>query len=290
MATKARPVVHFGHLPHAAVPSLFGGPMLGQGVRIQSISLAAYRPPPARPFVRRPHVGQLVSVSPNVQVSVNTGIEQYLFPVGLMAGGGAMFVLGTTIPDKLRFLTTLAGLGLLATGVGVLIYRGTKGGGAAAAPAAPPPPSGGVPVDSSAPSAPAFQPPTVDSFRSLQLQVVSPQPDQSISHSGGFLGFGSKTIPVQLRMFNPSGDQITFNLDFTWDEFPAFTGYDRGQYHGSTSFQVTLGANEEKNQTFDLPMQTDVSWTQMQVDMQIYKKRTPDEVQQMLSNITFTVT
>jgi hypothetical protein len=264
--------------------------MLGS-VELRPVRLAGYRP------VR---LGQLVTlnptISPNIQVQVQTGFEQYLLPVGLMAGGVSAFVLGTALPKNLRPVTTISGLGLVLSGVGVILYRAWQKSKAAAAaapgqatPAAPPPPSGGIPVTSDVAGAPAFQPPTTDAFNMLQIQVVSPGPDQQVSSSGGFLFFGQKTFPVQLRMFNPSGETVTFNLDFVWDESPGFTGYSRGQYHGTKSFQVTLGPNEEKNQSFDLPIQTDVPWTQIQGALALYKKRTPAENEQLVSNTTFTI-
>lgn len=264
--------------------------MLGERpVRLQPVRLATFRShfEPFRLGVPQ-RLGQLVSLNPNIQVQVQTGIEQYLLPIGLMAGGVAAFVLGTALPKGTRPVTTITGLGFVAAGVGVILYRAWKKPGAAPAAPPPPPPSGGVPVGADS-SAPGFQPPSNDAFNGLQIQVVSPGPDQSIGASGGFFLFGSKKIPVQLRMYNPSNEQTTFNLDFVWDEMPAVAGYNRGQYHGSYSVQVTLGPNEEKNQTIELPIQADVSWTQIQVALALYKKRTPFEREQLLSNITFTV-
>lgn len=268
-----------------------------KGQAIRPVRLAGYRPRPV--CLDRNKLGQLVTlsptISPNINVEVQTGLDQYLLPIGLMAGGVAAFVLGTALPQKTRPVTTISGLALVAGGVGVIVYRSWKKASAAPAvpgqaPAAPAPPSGAIPVGTDAASTPAFQPPSPGAFGSLQIQVVSPASGQSIGSVGGFLGFGTKKIPVQLRMYNPSGEPVTFNLDFVWDEAPGFTGYDRGQYHGGTSFQVTLGAGEEKNQTFELPIQTDVTWTQIQAALAIYKKRTPLENAQLLSNITFTVT
>lgn len=271
---------------------IFGEAMLNErAVRLTPVRMAGFKSH-FEPF----RMGQLVqlspTISPNIDIKVETGIEQYLLPIGLLGGGVAAFVLGTTLPKDWRRVTTLSGLALVAGGVGVFLYRGWKRSSPAPAPAAPkapPPPSGGVPVSTGDSAPPAFTPPTNDAFNGLQFQVVSPAPDQTIQASGGFFVFGSKKIPVQLRMYNPSNEMVTFNLDFVWDEFPAVTGYDRGQFHGSQSFQVTLGPNEEKNQTFELPIQTDVSWTQIQAALAIFKKRTPLERDQLLANITFTV-
>lgn len=267
--------------------------MFSSAINMMPIPIRNQRPqvraiPAYRPAARR--MGQLVTVNPQIQVSVNTGIEQYLFPVGLMAGGGASFLVGTAFPQSVRPITTILGLALVASGVGVLIYRGTKGSAPAAAPA-PAAPTGGVPIASGPGQAPppSFTPPTQDAFAALQISVVSPQSGQTISSVGGFLGFGSKSIPIQLQMYNPSADPVTFNLNFAWDEMPSLAGYDRGQYHGTQSFQVTIPGGQVQNQTFNLTIQTDVSWSQMQADAQVYTQRTPQENQQLLANLTFTV-
>lgn len=263
--------------------------MFPSAIQIRQVPLRSYAPQAYRPSPRK--LGQLVSVNPQVQVQVNTGIEQYLFPVGLMAGGGAAFIAGTALPEKSRFVTTIIGLALLAAGVGVLIYRGTKK--PAAAPAAPtaPAPTGGTPISTTPGQAPpaAFTPPPADAFSAIQVSVLSPAADQTIQSSGGFLGFGAKSIPIQVSMYNPSPVDVTFNLNFAWDEMPSLAGYDRGQYHGTQSYQVTIPAGQVQNQTFNLPVQADVTWSQMQCDVQVYTQRTPQENQQLLSNLTFTV-
>lgn len=263
--------------------------MFGNAVQIRQVPLRSQAPPAYRPAPRK--LGQLVSVNPQIQVAVNTGLEQYLFPVGLMLGGGASFLVGTAFPQSVRPFTTIAGLALVASGVGVLIYRGTKGSAPAPAAPAAPAPTGGTPVSTAPGQAPpaAYTPPPTDAFAALQVSVLSPAPDQTIQASGGFLGFGTKSIPIQVSMYNPSPVDVTFNLNFAWDEMPSLAGYDRGQYHGTQTYQVTIPAGQVQNQTFSLPVQSDVTWSQMQCDVQVYTQRTPQENQQLLSNLTFTV-
>jgi len=268
------------------------------------VSLSGYRPSFASsvfmPSVNYPRVPQLpvfsahrknglgqnslVTVNPKVDLTISTGLEKYMFPVGLMAGGAASFLVGSVIPESFRPVTTVIGLGLLGWGVYTLIKGGTA---APAAPAGPtPPPSGATPTTA---SPQAFQPPTTSAFNTLQIQVVTPQPDQTIAHLGGL--FSSDRIPIVMSLFNPSSETVTFNLQFEWDEFPTFAGVNRGPNHGSQSFQVTLGPNEEKNQTFELPYQSSGFGTSsMGVSMAVYKKRTPNEAQQLVTNITFNVT
>lgn len=111
-------------------------PMMNPARPREVTLMGAYRPayasPRPLPFLpeRQGRLGQLVSVNPQVSVNVQTGLEKYLFPVGLMAAGGASFIVGTVIPPSLKVATTLAGLGLIGWGVFVLIKGGTGNGAA----------------------------------------------------------------------------------------------------------------------------------------------------------------
>lgn len=232
-------------------------------------------------------MGQLVTVNPNVQIRVETGLEKYMMPVGLIAGGAVSFIVGSLIPENWRVITTLAGLGLLGTGVYLLI-RGPQPSvsvGPAAPP--PPPPTGATPIESSPKE---FTPPTVSAFNQLQIEMVSPQSDQEIESTGTFLGIGTPKIPVQMRMYNPSAESVTFNLDFEWDEYPSVIGYNQAPAHGSQSFQVTLGPLAEKNEPFELIAASGRFATLMNVGLTVYKKRTPAENRYLLMSRTFGVT
>lgn len=238
---------------------------------------AAYRP-------RSLGQNSLVTVNPNVQLTIQTGIEKYMFPVGLMAGGAASFLIGSVIPESFRPITTVLGLGLVGWGVFVLIKGGT--GSSAPGPATPPPSPTGAAAAAASPT--AFTPPTVSAFSRLQFELVSPKPDQTIEHLGNI--FTSDRIPVVVRMYNPTAETVTFNLDFEWDEFPSMIGYNRAPNHGSKAFQMTLGPNEEKNEPFELPYQSSgFATSAMSVNLAIYKKRTPDENPMLISNTTFNV-
>jgi hypothetical protein len=235
---------------------------------------------------RPANIGQnsLVTVNPNVQLTIQTGIEKYMFPIGLMAGGAASFLIGSVIPEGFRPVTTILGLGLVGWGVYVLIKGGT--GSAAAVPAAPPPPPTGAAPAAASPA--AFTPPTASAFNQLQFELVSPKPDQTIEHLGNI--FTSDRIPVVVRMYNPTAETVTFNLGFEWDEFPSMIGYNRASNHGAKAFQMTLGPNEEKNESFELPyMSSGFATSAMSVSMAIYKKRTPSENPMLISNTTFNV-
>jgi len=241
---------------------------------------------PLSPFGQR--MGQsLVTVNPNVNLTVQTGIEKYMFPIGLMAGGAASFLVGSVIPESFRPITTIIGLGLVGWGVYTLL-KGGPGGGAPSAgptPPPPPPPTGSSPATA---SPAAYTPPTASAFSQLQIQLTSPQPDQTIEHLGSL--FSSDRIPVVMMIYNPSGETVTFNMNFEWDEFPSMVGYNRAPNHGSKTFQMTLGPNEQKNETFELPYQSSgFATSAMSVNLAIYKQRTAGENPILISNTTFNV-
>jgi hypothetical protein len=256
--------------------------------------LGAYRPAYAAPSpirataARGGRLGQLVTVNPNVSVNVQTGLEKYLFPVGLMAAGGASFIVGTVIPPSLKVVTTLSGLGLIGWGVFVLIKGGTSGGAAGAAPAAtPPPPTGATPIEA---SPQPFVPPSVPAFNMVQIEMVSPIDNATIGSVGTFLGIGTPKIPIMLRLYNPTPEAVTFNLEFEWDEFATVADFNRAPQHGTQVFQVSLGPNEEKNQEFDLVIKTGGYSSSISIALSLFKKRVPNENHWLVMTKTFTVT
>lgn len=271
-------------------PAVFTHAVRPQVVRLLGAQAPVYAPPRPRNLMSpQNRIGQLVTVNPNVQVTVQTGLEKYLFPVGLMAAGGASFIVGTVVPPAFKIATTLAGLGLIGWGVYVLIKGGTSSGGPAPAgvPAAtPPPPTGATSVET---SPPPFVPPTVQAFNQVAIEMIAPTADGNVSSVGTFLGIGTKKIPVQLSLYNPSPEGVTFNLVFEWDEQGSSFGYSLSPVHGSKEYQVTLAPGEARNQPFDLPIVTTGSTGQMNVGLGLFKRRVPNENRFLIMTRTFTV-
>lgn len=268
-------------------------PRMAGALQLISVPIAGTRVPiyaPPRPrhlMASGSKLGQLVTVSPNVQVTVQTGIEKYLFPVGLMAAGGASFLVGTTLPSAYKVVTTLAGVGLIGWGVYILIKGGTGAGAAPpGAPATPTPPTGATSVET---SPQPFVPPTVMAFNQLQSEMVSPGPDGNVSSVGTFLGIGTKKVPIVMRFYNPTKEPVTFHLAFDWDEQGSAFGYSLSPQHGSKEFQVTIGPEEQKNLDFELPIVTTGSTGQMNVGLSVSKKRVPNENKFLIMTRTFTV-
>lgn len=248
---------------------------------------------PARP----PLMGQLVQVNPQVQipkieapVTIQFGLGGLPLSIGLFAASGLTFLIRSQLPDGWpKTVALLVGAGLGVGGVANLVIPPK-----AAAPAAPAPLPGPAPLPSGATAAgdksAGFAPASAPAFTRVQIEVVSPKPDQEIDHTGTFLGVGTPKIPILLRLYNPSAENVTFNLEFEWDEFPTVIGYNREPNHGSKAFQVTLAPNEERNQTFDLPVQTEGFSTSITVGLSMYKKRTPEENRILAATWTFSVT
>lgn len=250
-----------------------------------------YVPPrPQGPLLAQP----LVEVKPQVSVPISAPININLgglpITVALLAGSGITFLVRSGVPKGWpQNVATIVGAGLALGGVvNMFIPRGQGGGGGAApAPAGPPPPPpSGAASPETAP--PAFTPPSPQAFSTAQAEVVSPKPDTDVAHVGWFLT--GDRIPVDMRLYNPSGEAVTFNLEFEWDEFPSALGYNLAQEHSSATFQLSLGPGEEQNKRFELPIKSGSKWTSIAVAMALYKKRSPAENRFLVTNFSFNVT
>lgn len=252
----------------------------------------AYRPRLAQPFIE---VKPQVSVPINAPISAPINIELGGLPlsIGLFAGAGLAFLIRGGVPDGWpKGVALFTGTGLAIAGIVNLVFpkKAAAPAPAPAAPAAPvgpPPPASGAVSDDQ--KAGGFTPPSIPAFTRAQIEIVSPAPDQEIAHSGTFLGIGTSKIPVVLRLYNPTDESVTLNLELEWDEFPSVIGYNRGSNHGTKAFQVTLAPHEERNEPFPLPIVSS-GWTSLSVALSIYKKRTPEENRFLVINETFSVT
>lgn len=256
----------------------------------------AFRPPVYRPRLAQPWIEvkpQIQIQQPKIEapVSIQLGLGSLPLSIGLFAGAGVAFLVRSGVPEGWpQTVATVVGAGLAVGGIANLIIPPKAPHppppAAPAAPPGPPPPPSGAAAPEEKPA--GFTPPSVPAFTRIQLEVVSPKPDQEIKHTGWFL-VGDK-IPVVIRMYNPTDESVTVNLEFEWDEFPGLIGYTKESHHGSKAFQVTLAAKEQRNDTFELPVQSGSSWTSLNVALAIYKKRMPEENRFLLQNLTFTVT
>lgn len=256
-----------------------------------------FRPPAYRPRLAQPWVEvkpQVTIEQPKIEAPINIslGLGGLPLSIGLFAGSGVSFLIRSAVPQGWpQTVATVAGVALALGGVGNLIFpKAPPAPAPAAAPAGPPPPPP-PPSGAAAPeNKPAgYVPPSVPAFTRVQIEMISPAPDQEISHTGTFFGIGTPKIPVQLRLYNPTAESVSFNLEFEWDETPSLMGYNQSPSHGSKAFQVTLAPNEERNDSFDLPM---VVWLSnaTTVALELYKKRTPNENRFLVLSRIFNVT
>lgn len=252
----------------------------------------AYRPRLAQPFVE---VKPQVSVPINAPISAPINIELGGLPlsIGLFAGAGLAFLVRGGVPEGWpKSVALITGTGLAIGGIVNLVFpkkavAPAPAPAAPAAPSGPPAPPSGVTSDEQ--KGAGFTPPSIPAFTRVQFEIVSPTPDQEIAHTGTFLGIGTSKIPVVLRLYNPTDESVTMNLEFEWDEFPSVIGYNREPNHGAKSVQVTLAPKEERNDTFSLPIVSS-GWSALSVALAIYKKRTPEENRFLVINETFNVT
>jgi len=238
------------------------------------------------PLARRRIGESLVDVKPEINVKptipINIDLGGLPLSIGLFAASGLTFLIRGALPKGWpQTLTIIGGGGLAAAGVINLMLPKAK----ASAPAAPAAPPSGVKAAEERPA--GFAPPSVPAFSKVQFEMITPQPDQEIEHWGWL--FSTDRIPVTVRLYNPTAEPVSFNLEFEWDEMPSLVGYSRESNHGAKAFQVTLGPNEQRNDVFELPVATGGFSTSLQVAMSVYKKRTPQENRFLLMTRTFVV-
>ena len=253
---------------------------------------------PAPRAFRAAKIGQgaWVEVRPDIKIdkpSINAPINIELgglpLSLGFFAGSGLAFLVRTGVPRGWPQTTALVvGSALAVAGIVNLLMPKAKPGAPApaAAPAVATPPSGIAPAGT--PTG-GFVPPSPTAFADVDVEMVSPQSDQDIANTGTFLGIGTPHIPLQLRLYNPNAEAVTLNLEFDWNERPSIMGYSRDASYGSKTFQLTLGPNEQRNETLELPMVTSKS-TYTTVGLALYKKRTPNENRVLVLQRTFNVT
>jgi hypothetical protein len=248
-----------------------------------------YQPRLAQPYVEiKP---QVTIDKPSFSTPINIELGALPLSIGLFAGSGLAFLLRGGLPNGWPKNVALGTGAVLAIGGIVNLLLPKKAASAVpAAPAAPPgaaaPPSGIVSAED---KGSGFTPPSIPAFTRAQIEVVSPDQDQTVEHSGTFLGIGTPKIPLKMRFYNPTDESVTLNLEFEWDEFATTLGFDREPQHGSYAAQVTLGPKEERNLPFDLPIVTSRGWNTLNVALAIYKKRTPDENRFLVINRSFSV-
>jgi hypothetical protein len=218
---------------------------------------------PYRPAPRKPMLAQLVQVSPQVDAPINIGFGSLPIVLGSFGGAVASVILGAYVPS-IQGVTTIVAVGLGGFGVyNLLVNRGLidtiPGGGEA--PGAVSNPVGGAGASAPIASSPA------SAIDGVAGRVISPTEFQTVDNSP----FNS-TVPVRVRLSNPSGQGVTFDLVFIVNEIPF--PFESGEKTNTMSTRVSLGAGETRD--VDVPINLVTwGWTANQVDVYLtVQKRT----------------
>lgn len=204
-------------------------------------------------FVRFPNLGQIplaglqpmgqVEFKPEINVPISLELGALPLSLGLFAGSGVSFLVGAQAPGTKPW-STYAGIALAGLGVANLVFGGR--GEAAASAAAPSPAGPGIEVGPPL----AVSPP--DMVGLVEGSIVSPADYSTIDVSV----LGAEPVPVRVRLHNPSGVQVSFDLVLDITEEPAWIPF--GQRGAAITSQrlvrVSMGPGEVRD--VDIAMQS----------------------------------
>lgn len=191
----------------------------------------------AQPFAPMPHaapraprrMGQL-QVTPEIHAPINIDLGALPLTIGLFAGSAVSFLIGSQVKAA-RGVTTVVGVGLAGGGILNLLIGSAKAAEAA---------EGGVsPVTPGAVSPPL--PATEErAFEQVEARILEPAEFETIDAAF----FGTPRIPVRIRVSNPSGQSVTFDLNLAVEEDPSPVG---SVVTHEDSLRVTLGAGQTRD-------------------------------------------
>ncbi len=189
-----------------------------------------------------------------------------------------MFVVGSQAPS-LKPFTLIAGLGLAGFGAFNLFTRDA----AAAIPGGEELPGTASPADGGDASvSPAIAPTSEEAFPLISGRVMSPTDFQTINQSPF-----SSTVPVRVRLTNPSSAPATFDMMIEVYEIPSPFGSD---VTNSESTRVSLGAGETRDVDVSITLAA-WGWSADTVDvyLTVRKRRISGGSQAILAAIHFVV-
>ncbi len=199
-------------------------------------------PPPVRmgqrlPYrpARRQKLSQ-IDIRPEINAPINIGLGSLPIVIGSFTGAVVVFLLGNQAPSLKPFTTVvsvgLAGFGifnLFSSDVSAAVPGGDELPGSAS-------PAGGG--DSSV--SPAIAPTSEEAFPLINGRVMSPTEFQTVEQSP-FIN----TVPVRVRLTNPSSVPVTFDMELEVHEIP--TQLLSGEATSAESTRVSLGAGETRD-------------------------------------------
>jgi hypothetical protein len=229
--------------------------MLDQPPAMRAVPLvSAYRP--AAP--RRPGMSQ-IEVPVTVDAPISVGLGALPLTIGLFAASGVSFLVGSQIPGA-RGITTV--LGVLFAGGGVAnLFLGAPSEAKAAT---TPPPS--LPGGDDVVVSPPIEDTPEDAFALIEGRVISPTETSTVDISPI-----ASSVPIRLRLTNPSNADASFDLVMDIQEQPEPFG---DMMPSQESLRVDLGAGETRDYDVDLPLKTWEALTDyIEVDLTVRKRR-----------------
>lgn len=215
---------------------------------------------------RPPHAGRHLSrlaqveINPTIDAPINIGLGTLPVTLGAFIASGVSFLVGGQV-KSVRPIATVLGVGLAGFGIFNLFFGTSAEAQAQETEDAVSPPEG-VPADASDPIPATNE----DAFGVLDGRVLYPTEQQEVDISA----WGA-TVPIQLRISNPSSSPVTFDLVIEHTENP----YPIGEvWVTETSMRVTLGAGETRDIDTELKLTQWRAWVDYEnIDVKIKKRR-----------------
>lgn len=224
---------------------------------------------PSKPSARR--MSQ-IQINPHVEAPITIELGSLPLTLGLFAGSGVAFLVGAQVPS-IRPFTTVAGVALAGLGVVNLLLPKQPIQGEQ------PPMSTVTPGVVSPPLSPTGE----VAFEAVEGSIISPGNYETIDASP----FGTPSIPMRVRLSNPSAQRADFDLQVDVHENPHPIGAEVG---ATQSMRISLGAGETRD--FDLAVAIN-SWDALvdyvEVDVTIRKRRFSGGEGAMLDSLMFVV-
>ena len=242
-------------------------------------AVVAPAPRPYRPARRRP-LGQ-IEVRPEINAPVDIGIDLGTLPIliGSLGGAVVIYLLGRQIPG-IRPLPTLAALGLAGFGIMHLFTTPAE----AATPPEEVPGSAAPPPGGDASFSPPIAETSEEAFPLIEGRVVNPTEWQKVD-----VGMFAGSVPVQIRLTNPSSESITFDLMMEINEIPTPALFVSEEWN-TQSTRVSLGAGETRDLDISIPLATwGYSVNQVDVYLTLRKRRISGGDAQLLQSRHFVV-
>lgn len=246
-------------------------PVSPGGVALNRIQ-GSFQPIPYSPSkLRNPKLSQ-IQINPRIDAPITIELGSLPLTLGLFAGSGIAFLVGAQVPS-IRPFTTVTGVALAGLGVVNLLLPKQPIQGEQ------PPMSTVTPGVVSAPLSPTGE----AAFEAVEGSIISPGNFETIDVSP----FGTPSIPMRVRLSNPSAQHADLDLLVDVHETPQPIGAEVG---ATQSMRISLGAGETRDFDMAIPINSwDALVDYVDVDVTIRKRRFSGGDGAMLDALMFVV-